>query len=127
VQQQHVQAQATVQQEAQQAREQEKQGWQEQRAALEKQHLQVLLRSRQALEEARQQWQKERDELVQQLTAQHTASGMQVNLYTRCPHHFWRLAGDLPGCFADFEPFFRPGCWLLMHRAANSLLAASTA
>lgn len=75
---QHMQALTAARQEAQQASEAAAAAWQEQRAALEKQHLQALLRLRQAHEQDRQQWQKERDELVQQLTAEFTASGMQV-------------------------------------------------
>jgi hypothetical protein len=63
---------------AQQAAEAAQQVWHEQRAALEKQHLQALLRSKQVQEQERQQWQKERDALVQQLTAQYTALEMQV-------------------------------------------------
>lgn len=63
---------------AQQAAEAAQQAWQEQRAALERQHLQALLRSKQVQEQERQQWQKERDGLVQQLTAQYTALEMQV-------------------------------------------------
>lgn len=75
---QHMQALTAARQEVQQASEAAAHAWQEQRAVLEKQHLQALLRLRQVHEQDRQQWQKERDELVQQLTAEYTASGMQV-------------------------------------------------
>jgi hypothetical protein len=75
---QHMKALTAAGQEAQQASEAAAQAWQEQQAALEKQHLQALLRVRQAHEQDRQQWKKERDESVQQLTAEYTASGMQV-------------------------------------------------
>lgn len=74
----HIQALTKARQEGQMAVEDAQQAWREQRAALEKQHLQALLRSKQVQEQERLQWQKERDELVQQLTAQYTASGMQV-------------------------------------------------
>lgn len=73
-----MQALEAAQKQALQATEAAQQAWQEQRAALEKQHLQALLRSKQVQEQERQQWQKERDALVQQLTAQHTTLEMQV-------------------------------------------------
>lgn len=71
--------------------------WREQREALEKQHLQAMLLSKQVQEQERLQWQKERDELVQQLTAQYTASGLQVRLsamsvlVSRRPHSHRKL------------------------------------
>jgi hypothetical protein len=73
-----MQALTAARQEAQQASEAAATAWHGQRAALEKQHLQAMLCVRQAQEQDRQQWQKERDELVQQLTAEFTTSGMQV-------------------------------------------------
>lgn len=78
---QHMTALAAAQQEAQQTLEAAQQSWREQAAVLEKQHLQALLRARSAQEQERQQWQRERDELVQQLTAQYTASGVRVRTW----------------------------------------------
>jgi hypothetical protein len=76
----HIKALAAARQEGQQQVQDAQQSWREQRATLEKQHLQAMLRSKQVQEQERLQWQKERDELVQQLTAQYTASGLQVCL-----------------------------------------------
>jgi hypothetical protein len=74
----HIQAVAAARLEGQQALADAQGAWAEQQAAAEKQHLQALLRCKQAQEQDRLQWQRERDELVQQLTAQYTASGLQV-------------------------------------------------
>lgn len=82
----HIQAVAAARLEGQQALADAQRAWAEQQAAAEKQHLQALLRCKQAQEEDRQQWQRDRDELVQQLTAQYTASGLQVrSLLAACP------------------------------------------
>lgn len=74
----HIQAVAAARLEGQQALADAQRAWAERQAAAEKQHLQALLRCKQAQEQDRLQWQRERDELVQQLTAQYTASGLQV-------------------------------------------------
>lgn len=81
----HIQAVAAARLEGQQALADAQLAWAEQQAAAEKQHLQALLRCKQAQEKDRLQWQRERDELVQQLTAQYTASGLQVRGPPGCP------------------------------------------